>query len=99
MPRYVILGVDAPDSLPARLAARPAHLARLQALQDAGRLVLAGPCPVDEHDPSRGMEGSVIVADFEDRASLDAWLADEPYMHSGVYQEVQVRLFRQVFPT
>lgn len=98
MPCYALIAYDTPDSLPARLAARPAHLARLEALQAEGRLVLAGPCPVDEHDPAQGMVGSLVVVDFPDRASLNAWLAEEPYVHAGVYQRVEVRLFRQVFP-
>ena len=49
---YAVIGEDVPDSLARRLAARPAHLARLKELQDAGRLVIAGPCPaIDSPDP------------------------------------------------
>ena len=42
---YAILATDRPGSLADRLAARPAHLERLHALQEEGRLVLAGPHP------------------------------------------------------
>lgn len=42
---YLIYAQDVPNSLENRLAVRPAHLARLQALRDAGRLVVAGPNP------------------------------------------------------
>ena len=42
---YAMIGEDAPDSLEARMAARPEHLARLTALKDQGRLLIAGPCP------------------------------------------------------
>ena len=49
---YAIVGEDRADSLAARLAARPAHLERLKALQEEGRMILAGPCPaIDSPDP------------------------------------------------
>ena len=49
---YAIISEDIPGSLALRQQARPAHLLRLQALQDEGRLVLAGPHPaVDACDP------------------------------------------------
>lgn len=63
---YTIIGQDVPDSLTKRLATRPAHMARLQALQNEGRLILAGPFPtVDAVDPgAAGFSGSLIVAEF-----------------------------------
>lgn len=97
---YAIIGDDVPGSLEKRLAARPAHLARLEALQAEGRLVLAGPCPaIDAVDPGpAGFSGSVIVAEF---ASLDAaqrWADADPYVAAGVYAKVAVKPFKQVFP-
>lgn len=97
---YSIVGDDVPGSLEKRLAARPAHLARLEALQAEGRLVLAGPCPaIDAVDPGpAGFSGSVIVAEF---ASLDAaqrWADADPYAAAGVYAKVAVKPFKQVFP-
>ena len=41
---YMIVGEDHEDSLENRLAARDAHLARLNALADDGRLIVAGLC-------------------------------------------------------
>ena len=97
--RYVILGRDVPDSLDKRLAARAEHLARLTALQTAGRLVLAGPCPaIDSPDPgAAGFTGSVIIADFDSLASACAWADADPYLAAGVYQSVEVLPFKQVF--
>jgi uncharacterized protein len=97
---YVIVGEDVPDSLTRRLAARPAHLARLIALQAEGRLVLAGPFPaIDSPDPGpAGFSGSLIVAEF---ASLDdalAWADDDPYVAAGVYAKVHVHPFKRVLP-
>ncbi|UTH73406.1 YciI family protein [Chromobacterium sp. IIBBL 290-4] len=97
---YVILGHDAPGTLDKRLASRPAHLARLQALQDQGRLKLAGPCPaIDSIDPGpAGFSGSLIVAEFPSLADAQAWADADPYKDAGVYASVEVKPFRQVFP-
>ncbi|NCA69775.1 MAG: YciI family protein [Sphingobacteriia bacterium] len=97
---YAIIAVDHPASLPQRQAARPAHLERLQALQEAGRLVLAGPHPaIDSPDPGEaGFTGSLIVAEFDDLEAAEQWAAADPYRQAGVYREVLVRPFKQVFP-
>ena len=98
---YMIRGEDRPDALAARLAARPAHLARLQTLQDEGRLLLAGPCPaIDSPDPGpAGFTGSLIVAEFTDLAAARAWAEADPYVAAGVYAQVSVQPFKKVFPT
>ncbi|NHR04153.1 YciI family protein [Chromobacterium haemolyticum] len=97
---YAIIGQDHEDSLPRRLEARPAHLARLQALQDAGRLVLAGPCPaIDSASPGpAGFSGSLIVAEFESLDAAQAWADADPYVAAGVYAGVSVKPFLKVFP-
>ena len=97
---YAILAVDHPHSLADRLRVRPAHLQRLQALQDAGRLILAGPHPaIDSPDPGEaGFTGSLIVAEFADLAAAETWAAADPYREAGVYREVTVKPFKQVFP-
>ena len=97
---YAIVGQDVPDSLDKRLAARPAHLARLQALQQAGRLLLAGPFPViDSNDPgAAGFSGSLIVAEFDSLSDAQAWADADPYVAAGVYACVEVRPFKKVLP-
>ena len=97
---YVIEGYDAADALAGRQAARPAHLARLQALQEQGRLLLAGPCPaIDAEDPgAAGFSGSLVVASFDDLAAARSWAEADPYVAAGVYQRVDVRPFRKVLP-
>ncbi|MBS1189332.1 MAG: hypothetical protein H6R10_1124 [Rhodocyclaceae bacterium] len=97
---YVIVGEDRPDSLAARLAARPAHLARLQELQAQGRLLLAGPCPaIDSPDPGpAGFSGSVIVAEFESLEAAQGWADADPYVAAGVYEQVSVKPFKKVLP-
>lgn len=97
---YVIVGQDVADSLNQRLAARPAHLERLQALQQAGRLLLAGPFPaLDSNDPGpAGFTGSLIVAEFDDLAMAQAWADADPYVDAGVYASVNVKPFKKVLP-
>ena len=97
---YVILGHDVDGAGPARAAARPAHLARLQALAEAGRLRLAGPMPrLDGVPPAEGgVSGSLIVAAFDDLAAAQAWAAADPYVAAGVYARVDVHPFLPVLP-
>ena len=97
---YAIVGQDAPGSLDRRLAARPAHLDRLHALQQAGRLLLAGPFPaIDSNDPgAAGFSGSLIVAEFDSLADAQAWADADPYVAAGVYADVSVKPFKKAFP-
>jgi len=100
MNAYMILGTDAADSLPKRRAARPAHLDRLNALRDAGRLLLAGPLPaVDSPDPGpAGFTGSLIVAEFASQEAARSWAEADPYVTQGVFASVDVRPFLRVLP-
>lgn len=97
---YLILGEDVPGSLEARLATRPAHLARLLALQAEGRLLLAGPCPaIDSPDPGpAGFSGSLIVAEFASLVEAQAWADADPYVAAGVYAKVTVKPFKKALP-
>lgn len=97
---YALMGEDTPNSLEKRLAARPGHLARLQALADAGRLLLAGPMPaIDSPDPGpAGFVGSLIVAEFASQAEAEAWMAEDPYVTDGVFARTTVRPFKRVLP-
>ncbi len=97
---YAIIAEDQPDSLERRLAARPDHLARLQALQAEGRLILAGPHPaIDSEDPGpAGFSGSLVVAEFPSLEEARAWADADPYVAAGVYARVTVKPFRKVLP-
>ncbi|MDP2785153.1 MAG: YciI family protein [Sulfurimicrobium sp.] len=98
---YAIYGEDVPHSLDQRLAARPAHLARLNELQSNGRLILAGPFPaIDCADPGpAGFSGSLIVAEFESLQAAKAWAQADPYVTAGVYAKVNINPFKKVLPT
>jgi uncharacterized protein len=97
---YAIIAEDRDDSLEQRLKVRPEHLKRVQALQDEGRLLLAGPHPsIDTEDPGpAGFSGSLIVAEFEDLESARLWADTDPYTQTGVYARVTVKPFKKVLP-
>ncbi len=97
---FTIIGYDVENSLERRLAARPAHVARLEVLQALGRLNLAGPFPIISDDtPPPGFVGSLIVADFDSHAAARAWADADPYMAAGVYAKVDIFAFKKVFPS
>ncbi len=97
---YAIISEDVEDSLKKRLATRPAHLQRLEDLQNQGRLVLAGPHPaVDAENPGEaGFTGSLIIAEFDSLQLARQWANADPYLEAGVYATVIVKPFKQVFP-
>ena len=98
---YAIISQDVPDSLEQRLSVRPAHVARLKALQDEGRMLVAGPHPkIDSEDPGpAGFTGSLIVAEFESLEAAQNWADADPYIAAGVYEKVIVKPFKKVFPS
>lgn len=97
---YAIISEDRPDSLTARLAARPTHVERLQALQNAGRLLIAGPHPtIDAENPGdAGFTGSLVVAEFASLEQAQEWADADPYVVAGVYEKVTVKPFKKVLP-
>ena len=97
---YAIISEDVANSLELRLSARPAHIKRLQDLQDAGRLVLAGPHPaIDSDNPgAAGFTGSLIVAEFDSQQDAQSWADADPYITAKVYAKVTVKPFKKVFP-
>lgn len=97
---YAIISEDIDESGPLRARARPDHLARLEALRDAGRLILAGPHPrIDSEDPGpAGFTGSLIVAEFDSLAAANDWAKADPYVDAGVYAKVIVKPFKRVLP-
>lgn len=98
MPFFVVSCTDHEGTVEKRLATRPQHLARLQQLNDQGRLIVAGAMPKDPSNPQAGFYGSTLIVDFETREALDAWLQDEPFLKEGVYAHIDVKPFNKAFP-
>ena len=97
---YAIISEDIENSLGKRMSARPAHVKRLQELQNEGRLVLAGPHPaIDSDNPGNaGFTGSLVVAEFDNLQAAQQWADSDPYNDAGVYAKVTVKPFKKVFP-
>ncbi|MDE0951050.1 MAG: YciI family protein [Halioglobus sp.] len=97
---YAILCDDVENSLPLRMKARPAHLARLQTLADQGKLMAAGPHPaMDTLEPGEaGFTGSLIIAEFDSLEAATAWADSDPYVEAGVFGKVTVKPFKLVLP-
>ncbi|MBQ0783327.1 MAG: YciI family protein [Amphritea sp.] len=97
---YAIISEDKPGTLEQRLSARPEHLARLVALRDEGRLLVAGPHPaIDSEDPGpAGFTGSLVIAEFTSLEQAQSWADKDPYINAGVYQQVVVKPYKKVLP-
>jgi len=97
---YAIISEDVPNSMPLRAEARPAHLARLEALKNQGRLLVAGPCPIaDNEDLSiAGVSGSVVIAEFPSLDEAQAWADDDPYVAGDVYASCRVKPYKIALP-
>lgn len=97
---YAIISQDVENSLKKRMAVRPAHIKRLNDLQDQGRLILAGPHPaIDNDEPEEaGFTGSLVVAEFDSLEAAKTWADQDPYLESGAYESVVVKPFKKVLP-
>ena len=97
---YAIYCEDNADSLGLRQQVRPAHLARLEALKETGRLLVAGPFPaIDNEDPGEhGFTGSLIIAEFDNLEAAKQWANLDPYQQAGVYLSVMVKPYKRALP-
>jgi uncharacterized protein YciI len=98
MPLFVVSCTDQEGTVEKRLAIRPQHLARLQKLNDEGRLIVAGAMPKEPGNPQAGFYGSTIIVEFDSREALDEWLQEEPFLKEGVYAHIDVKPFNKAFP-
>jgi len=88
--KFVILGKDGPEGAAKRPLFREAHLQRLDQWAQQGKIILAGPLT--------DKTGSLIVVEAESLEEVQAFAQNDPYMIHGVFQEVTVHPFMQVFP-
>ncbi|WP_077342420.1 YciI family protein [Pseudocolwellia agarivorans] len=97
---YLIYSEDIENSLALRMSVREQHLERLKNLQNEGRLLVAGPCPaIDSENPGdAGFTGSLVIAEFSDLETAQAWADVDPYIAAGVYKKVTVKPYKKVLP-
>ena len=90
MPLFVISCIDKPNSLSVRMAAREAHLAYANTGEKPVKVKLGGPYL----DEKGSMAGSLLIVDAPDRAAVDQFLRDDPYVKAGLFESVDVRPYR-----
>ena len=97
---YLVLAKDHPGTLAQRLASRADHLARLNDLNNQGRLKAAGPLPaIDRAEPGdAGFTGSALIVEFESIEAVRAWVSADPYFLAGVYSGAEIYPFKPVLP-
>ena len=94
MPHFAIIGRDGPRGAELRKLHREAHLAGIEPLADAGRIVHAGPLLGEDGAP----QGSLIVLEAADLAEARAIAARDPYVVEGVFASHEVVETKVVFP-
>lgn len=97
---YMIYCEDREDSMERRRSVRPAHLQRLDTLNEQNRLLVAGPLYNEngENPAVGGIKGSLIIADFNTIDEAKEWAAADPYVIADVYARVTVHPFKKVKP-
>jgi hypothetical protein len=91
--QYLVTAYDGtdPEAPARRQRVREAHLAGAKAMGESGAMICGGALL----DDAGGMIGSACIVEFEDRATLDAWLEIEPYVTGKVWQRIEVTPFRR----
>ena len=88
--KFVIIGFDGPEGEAKRKIHRAAHLANMEPLDQARRVVLAGPLT--------DKTGSLIVIEADSLEEAQTFAKNDPYTVHGVFERVEVHPFTQVFP-
>jgi uncharacterized protein len=95
---YVIVASDVPNSNQFRDKGRSEHIKRLEVLREQGRLIIAGPNPIENDNKNSSFSGSVVIAEFDSLPQAIKWAEDDPYFKCGAYQSVEVKPFKKVLP-
>ena len=82
--QFIIKAYDGANMLDRRMSVRPRHLEGMRRLTN--HIICAGGL-LDEEGK---MKGSVLIMEYPDRSSLDAYLAEEPYVVEGVWEKIEV---------
>ena len=88
--QFLVKAYDGERMLDKRMEVRPRHLEGMKAL--GTKIICAGGLLDDEGR----MKGSALVMEFENRAALDDYLKNEPYVVEGVWKKVEVEMMNVV---
>ncbi len=88
--QFLIKAYDGAGKLDKRMEVRPRHLEGMKTL--GKQIICAGGLLNDKGE----MKGSALVLDFPDRAALDEYLSNEPYVTEGVWEKVEVEIMNVV---
>lgn len=82
--QFIITAHDGENMLEKRMAVRPRHL---EGMAKLGKHIV---CAAGLLDDAGKMNGSVLILDFENRAALDDYLKNEPYVTEHVWENIEV---------
>ena len=82
--QFIIMAYDGENMLDKRMEVRPQHLEGMAKL--GKHVVCAGGLLDDEGK----LKGSALVVEFDDRAGVDEYLENEPYVKAGVWKMIEV---------
>jgi len=88
---WVLIAEDRSDRGYLRVDNRDAHLAWLA--ESAEHVVRAGPFLADD---GSAMIGSMLVLEFPDRESVEAWAGGDPYSAAGLFESVTIKAWKEV---
>ena len=88
---FVIHMIDRPHGAELRKQTSAAHLEFVGA--HLAQMYCGGPL-LD--DSGKAPVGSMVIMDFDDRASAEAFIAQEPYNAAGLFESVTIRRFGPV---
>ena len=91
--QFLVVARDGTDDGAAarRRAVREAHIEGAKAMAASGTMICGGALLGD----GGAMIGSACMVEFEDRAALDDWLNDDPYVTGDVWRTIEITPFRR----
>lgn len=90
--QFILIAYDGtdPEAEKRRMAVRQEHLDKIAEWKARGEFISGGAIL----DDNGKMIGSMILYEFPDRAALDERLKTEPYITTGVWQNIEIKPFR-----
>jgi len=93
MPLFAIYAADKPDTLALRLERYAEHRTYNEEQEDAGvRTVMSGPLQTDDGEI---MNGSLLIVEAQDRATVERYIAHDPFKRHGIWGEVKISRFHR----